>query len=672
LKPLVNIAILLFALAGIFGLSILRGVREKNQLLDQFTETNRQQVQASAAALGARLDELDHDVRLLIHVLEQSSQASAGDRESERRIFSGAFQALVVVIPQYRSIALYDAQGAVDLLVTHPTESRETIAALTPHNDRAARALRGSGARAQASPGVRVGDRDFLLYAVPVGDRTIVVTSDTAMFLGAVLWSPPTGTRLLVTDPSGAAWMGCGTPTGCSVHTPAKVREYLATRRSSTTRIGAAEAATLGWGASPALLASEQVARPTGTWTVSWLASTEAILARELSLQVRLMATSIAAALAVAAVGLMMLRQQRKAIDLEGSLHYAQALASARQTSESIVESAPLGVLGVSQEGRVVLANRFFSDRLGPVRIGAPLKEALTGEGAELVALLAPLLRKRGEPLPAPTFTKSRRFHIRVVPVQNRELGVSHFALVEDRSELRDLEHQLVRAEKLITVGVISAGIAHEVGSPLAVIRGRAQQVLRHLGEGPRAEDVRMIIKHIDNIASTIRQLLDFSRRQTIVHRAVPLSGVIERARGLLDWKLEARSLTMTSRLAAELPPLAADPDQLEQVLVNLLLNACDASAPGAGIEISAAPVAERRVRIEIADKGTGIAPEHMNAVFDPFFTTKKKGEGTGLGLSIVASIVRNHGGEIDLTSEPGVGTTVTLLWPASEERRHA
>ena len=101
------------------------------------------------------------------------------------------------------------------------------------------------------------------------------------------------------------------------------------------------------------------------------------------------------------------------------------------------------------------------------------------------------------------------------MPVRDHELGVRTFALVEDQSELRNLENQLVRAEKLITVGVLSAGIAHEIGSPLAVIRGRAEQVLRALGDGgPRAEDLRVIIKHIDNITSTIRQVLDFSRRQ--------------------------------------------------------------------------------------------------------------------------------------------------------------
>src|SRR5262249_12305747 len=109
----------------------------------------------------------------------------------------------------------------------------------------------------------------------------------------------------------------------------------------------------------------------------------------------------------------------------------------------------------------------------------------------------------------------------------------------------RDLETQLVRAEKLITVGVLSTEMAHEIGSPRAVIRGRAEQVLREVNAGPRAEDLAVIIKHIDNISSTVRQILDFARRPTAERRPVSLQHASERARDLLAWKLEARGLSL-------------------------------------------------------------------------------------------------------------------------------
>jgi signal transduction histidine kinase len=328
-----------------------------------------------------------------------------------------------------------------------------------------------------------------------------------------------------------------------------------------------------------------------------------------------------------------------------------------------------------------VLANSFLTDRLGPVQVGAPVREAFSQPSADWVVDLERLLvRELGAPRPdggGPAHQElrsmaagSNKFHVRIVPVSSHELGVRAFALVEDQTELRSLENQLVRAEKLITVGVLSAGIAHEIGSPLAVIRGRAEQVLRVQSDGARAEDLRVIIKHIDNITSTIRQVLDFSRRQPIEQQAVSMEAVVERTRALLAWKLEARGLELGVELEDGLPQVAADPDQLQQVLVNLVLNACDASEEGDPVRLTARRARQGLVRMEIVDHGCGIAPEHMNAVFDPFFTTKKRGEGTGLGLPIAASIVRNHGGDINLASSPGKGTTVTVIWPAAAERR--
>jgi signal transduction histidine kinase len=188
------------------------------------------------------------------------------------------------------------------------------------------------------------------------------------------------------------------------------------------------------------------------------------------------------------------------------------------------------------------------------------------------------------------------------------------------------------------------------------------------LREGTNA----VIIKHIDNVASTVRQMLDFARRPANERRLVSLPQAIDRARELLAWKLDARGLRLDVSVPEDLPMLTADSDQLQQVLVNLLLNACDASASGGHIKIEARAAEREMVRIVIGDSGSGIAPEHLQAVFDPFFTTKPRGEGTGLGLPIAASIVRNHGGRIDLTSTPGAGTTATVLWPAVAERREA
>jgi two-component system, NtrC family, sensor histidine kinase HydH len=671
-----SIGLLVAAVAAILGLSISSGLREQGRLLDDFTQATRQQAHASVEVLSERLDALDQDTRMLGDLVEQSK---AGDRDPalQRPVWEAAFRALAVVVSQYRTIALVGADGRFQVLAVDPTETRATVAALAPDIQRLAAEVSSRHAQALGKP-TRVGARSFLLYGKPVsGGRAIVVASDAAVFLGAVAWSPLPAARLFVTDPGGVVWAGCETTGGCRAQAPggntAAEPEPPAARQ-----MGARGTMVVRPARIPVVQVSERVDRPTGSWVVTWRASTQPIVERQLSMVARVVLTALAAVIAVIAIGAFLLWQQRKAVELEGRLRYAQALAEARQTSQAIVENAPLGVLGVSRDGRVVLANGFLTDRLGTIRVGQPVAEALPETAAAPLRDLAGLLaRELGEGPGADdeqlrfVTTGSHQFQVRIVPVKSHEAGVRTFALVEDQSELRALEHQLVRAEKLITVGVLSAGIAHEIGSPLAVIRGRAEQVLRVLDGGARAEDLRTIIKHIDNISSTIRQVLDFSRRQPIERRAVALAAVIERARGLLQWKLDTRHLELCALLDPALPQLAADPDQLEQVLVNLLLNACDASREGGRVAVAARAEDDGFLEIAVEDQGCGIAPEHLNSVFDPFFTTKKRGEGTGLGLSIVASVVRNHGGEIHVASALEKGTKVTMRWPIAAPTAH-
>jgi signal transduction histidine kinase len=657
-KTPVSIAAIVLAVTAIVGSSVWSAVREQRRLLDEFAVATQRQAHASVELLSARLDALDQDTRLLINLVERSRRNTDLDLATERRTWTTAFQALATVVPQYRAIGLFEADGTLDVLAVDPTETRPTIEALAAPSRLLAIEVSARKAQALARSAARYEDRAFVLYGTPVGagGGAVVVASDVALFLGGMAWSPVPSARLIVRDPAGTAWAGCETSRGC--------------------RAAAAEVADLA--PTAAIRISERVARPTGAWTVTWVASSQAIVERERWRLARLVSATMATAIAVAGVGLVILRQQRKAVGLETALGYAQALASARATSEAIVESAPLGVLGVSEAGRVVLANRFLSERLGEIRIGARLEEAFSGPGVAFMAELGPALTAavRGEGAHGDATgstgstetraltTTSQRFHVRVVPVRHPALGVRAFALVEDQSELRKLEDHLVRAEKLITVGVLSAGIAHEIGSPLAIIRGRAEQVLRHVSDPARAEDLRVIMKHIDSISTTIRQVLDFSRRQPIVRQAVALAGAVAHAQGLLAFKLDAKEHDLELGLPADLPPLAADPDQLQQVLVNLLRNASDASAPGQRITLSARQLSAGLVRIDIVDRGCGIGAEHLHAVFDPFFTTKKPGEGTGLGLPITASIVRNHAGEINLVSAPERGTTVSLVWP--------
>ena len=228
--------------------------------------------------------------------------------------------------------------------------------------------------------------------------------------------------------------------------------------------------------------------------------------------------------------------------------------------------------------------------------------------------------------------------------------------------ELNRLEHQLIRAEKLATVGVLTAGLAHELGTPLAIIRGRAEI----LGEKTKLPEIETILDQSDGIANTLRQVLDFSREQPVVVRPTDVAAAFHHVAGLLDFRLRQKRITCHVQPADSLLMVAADPDQLQQVLVNLLMNACDACGTGGTITLRARrdPASPEFVRIDVNDDGCGIPTAKLDSVFDPFFTTKPKGEGTGLGLPVVASIVRNHMGRISIASTEGEGTTVTVLWP--------
>jgi signal transduction histidine kinase len=245
--------------------------------------------------------------------------------------------------------------------------------------------------------------------------------------------------------------------------------------------------------------------------------------------------------------------------------------------------------------------------------------------------------------------------------------------VIEDVSEVRALTSQLLRAEKLATVGVLAAGIAHEIGTPLGVVRGRAEYLLGKLGEGhAQAPAIRVMVDQIDVVSRTIRQLLDFSRVKPGLVQPVDVAPVARAVAELLRFEAERRKVAVDVDVPEGLPPALADADQLQQVLVNLVMNACDACKPGGRVHLEArraeqaGPGDLAALRIAITDDGCGIAPEHREQVFDPFFTTKKRGQGTGLGLTIAAQIVRNHGGQIELESEPSRGTRVTLAWPAA------
>jgi signal transduction histidine kinase len=241
------------------------------------------------------------------------------------------------------------------------------------------------------------------------------------------------------------------------------------------------------------------------------------------------------------------------------------------------------------------------------------------------------------------------------------------------------LERQLQRTERLATIGTLAAGLAHEIGTPMGVIRGRAEFLLHGQPEPAMTrEGLQIIISQIDRISRIVRMLLDYARERESLRVDCDVRSVIEYALGLMETEAKRRGITIRTDLGDHPVFMECDADQLQQVFINLSMNALDAMTPeGGSLEVRArlergsgiAPLA----KITFEDTGPGVPPENRARVFDPFFSTKDVGKGTGMGLAVSQSIIRDHDGEIALETGPA-GTRFTISMPiaSSRARPHA
>ncbi|MBN1642636.1 MAG: response regulator [Anaerolineae bacterium] len=240
----------------------------------------------------------------------------------------------------------------------------------------------------------------------------------------------------------------------------------------------------------------------------------------------------------------------------------------------------------------------------------------------------------------------------------------------ERTAELRAAQAQLVQAEKLASIGQLAAGVAHEINNPIGVILGFAQVLRKRLPE----EDalyvpMRTIEREGLRCKEIVQDLLDFARQGKPVLGRIQIDQVIDAALDLMPHHANWGSVQVCKDYAPGLPAVLGDENQLQQVFLNIILNAYQAMPDGGTLHLSTHANADQ-VHAILVDTGPGIAREHMHRVFDPFFTTKDVGEGTGLGLSISYGIVEQHGGTIEVQSEPGVGTTFVVRLPIAPAPR--
>jgi signal transduction histidine kinase len=247
--------------------------------------------------------------------------------------------------------------------------------------------------------------------------------------------------------------------------------------------------------------------------------------------------------------------------------------------------------------------------------------------------------------------------------------------ILKDVNDIKEQQERLRQSARLADVGQLAAGMAHEINTPLASIALRAESLLRSAkDERLQAIDsfknfpryLETIGEEIFRCKKIIGALLEFSRARAPEKRLTDLNALAEKAAELVGHQMKLKQLTISLRLQPQLPPIYADDGQLRQVLIALLMNALDATPAGGHVELET-----RRdggmVVLTVADDGTGIPPEHLEKIFSPFFTTKPVGQGTGLGLAICHGIVTSHGGEIQVDTEVGRGTRMSLALPVEQ-----
>ena len=353
-----------------------------------------------------------------------------------------------------------------------------------------------------------------------------------------------------------------------------------------------------------------------------------------------------------------------------------------KEFNENIVESINVGIFAMDLDDRIESWNAQMEAMYALSRaevLGQELNSVFPAEFVEAIEAF------RNEPgvhhlYKFPFITRAgeqRTVNIAIAPLLSRDfVSVGRIALVDDITDRVTLEAQLAQADKLSSIGLLAAGVAHEINTPLAVISSYAQMLSKQLrGDGRLGPVLDKITKQSFRAAEIANGLLNFSRTSTTEFRETDLNQVIRDTLSLLEHQFKTAQIVVDLDLIDGLPSIHGNPGKLQQVFLNLLLNAKDAMPAGGKLRL--ATLVNGHVEAVVADSGSGIAPEHLKRIYDPFFTTKttpKPGDrrGTGLGLSVTYGIIQEHAGKIHVESAVGAGTTFHLEFPLMRTSVHA
>jgi two-component system, NtrC family, sensor kinase len=349
--------------------------------------------------------------------------------------------------------------------------------------------------------------------------------------------------------------------------------------------------------------------------------------------------------------------------------------------NENIVESINVGVMALDMEDRIESWNAQMEVMYALPRwqtLTQPLKTIFPAEFVEEFDRIRHEtgirnLYKFRLKTPA---GEVRTVNVAIAPLVTRKFQViGRLIIMDDITERIDLEAQLSQADKLSSIGLLAAGVAHEVNTPLAVISSYTQMLGKQLqGDPQKSGLLEKITRQTFRASEIVNNLLNFSRTSGGEISDVDVNKVIADTLALLEHQLKVAKIEVQNALAPALPAIQGNTGRLQQVFLNLFLNAKDAM-PGGGT-LRVATLNGESVSVSVSDTGTGIAPEHIQRIYDPFFTTKtspREGQprGTGLGLSVTYGIIQEHAGKIRVESQAGAGTTFILDFPLSRKAIH-
>jgi len=363
--------------------------------------------------------------------------------------------------------------------------------------------------------------------------------------------------------------------------------------------------------------------------------------------------------------------------------------------TEGILRTLGSAVLAVDASGRIAYVNPAAESLLGQsaaVLLYRPASDVLVLRGGESLLPLSSSIDAVGEVDLLLPDGRAITVDVRVSRREDAQGGL--VAILTDRTELKRAEVSARRKERLASLGELSAGVAHEIRNPLAGIGASAQLLRDRLGEDENHRRlIELILDEVARLDRIVESMLQFARPPEPRLRLAPLDAVLDRALGLLGEEADTAGVAIETRTANDLPEIWIDPDQIEQVVLNLARNALQAmEESGGSLTLTLRRVSRPRyvrvrsgrrredrgsvpsgegplqdwVELEMIDTGHGIQPEELDRIFNPFYTTRKRG--TGLGLAISEAIVREHGGMISVQSQPGHGTTVLVDLP--EDKR--